>query len=328
VDLANFMSAGQLAVNVRLFVGQMCMAERFLRLPTTVSVERTDLLFYFMHMPKTGGSTVRQKAIDNIPAEKRLYVYEDLPEYVCAKDFYSIKDSSTIPLDIVYGHFLHGLHKGKKRKHKYITIVRNPYDLFLSMYFYHKYHTGSDLIANFKDIYDVIENCRIVSFDNYICRAICGEVPENRSVTARDMEKACANIDRDFAFIGLTEALQDSLNIISRVTGMWLNIGRDRLNETVETIERRNLDVLKFRRMVWDRVKFDFAIYEYVKAKFWQDGAAAATLDVLIQKVSETTEPSKDNHRPIKRNIAKLSHAEFHDNLLTEIPESVHGARP
>lgn len=140
---------------------------------------RSDkVLPIFMHIPRTGGTSVQRYAEQLFGKEHILEVYGQDIEH--PKALAGRTDASQ--LQLVRGHFGFGIHEAIQRPTRYFTVVRHPVDRVVSLYKYicaarpHPYH-------------DVVSQMSVVEFarsgastetDNGQCRQIsgAGEFPQ------------------------------------------------------------------------------------------------------------------------------------------------------
>lgn len=96
---------------------------------------KKDYLYIFVHIPKTGGTTLvktisknlKKENVLNISSEKIYNEVRNIPRYRREK------------IKFIHGHFVKfGIHKYFKRPYRYITIFRNPQTRIVSIYNYFK----------------------------------------------------------------------------------------------------------------------------------------------------------------------------------------------
>ena len=104
--------------------------------------------------------------------------------------------------------------------------------------------------------------------DNHFVRMLCGHARGEGPMKPDDVRLAIDNINRDFAFVGITEDMPRTLHRLSAITGFDLR-GMRRENVTPPTDERRLLDRKAFAEAAHDLVKYDLQVYRYVQRKFF-----------------------------------------------------------
>lgn len=114
-----------------------------------------DDLLIFVHIPKTGGMSLKNIAIRAYGEDRVLYPYydEDLEDYAKLK-----KSAKKLRrYKALMGHFPYGEHEYFRRRGIYITLVRDPIDRFLSFYAWIKNHPEHWL-------YSMVETRDVVAF--------------------------------------------------------------------------------------------------------------------------------------------------------------------
>jgi hypothetical protein len=99
------------------------------------------LKFIYIHIPKTGGSSLTMFLRDSL-ANKVTIGKNKGVEVLCESQRFPLENFSIKHEDIAYYHALYG---DRIKDYYKFTIVRNPYDLIMSSYFY---QTGDKLEFN------------------------------------------------------------------------------------------------------------------------------------------------------------------------------------
>ncbi|MUZ63224.1 hypothetical protein [Agrobacterium vitis] len=226
------------------------------RLETT-----TQPLKIILHMPKTGGTSLRLALEEH---RQNLFL---LPLY--NRDFSAIKSLSSISvdrLDVAYGHVLYGIHEQIARPVTYMTVLRNPYDFVTSLYFFAKYVQLDHNILAAENIVDAVNTVNRPEFDNYYTRTIAGVQPEE-PVTEEDLERAIKNIDTHFSFVGLAERSRQSFQIFSEIFGLPLRHLKE--NVTPNLVEREFMNFKNVNEEIKKCINLDLVLYKYAIKKFW-----------------------------------------------------------
>lgn len=110
-----------------------------------------DYLYIFVHIPKTGGTSIRKHIRKNIAEDERLFL--SFPElrfepYTLSYKKLSVKVEEKIKslsekqkknIKIIFGEEVpYGVHKYFKRKARYFTVVRDPNKRTLSLYNFYR----------------------------------------------------------------------------------------------------------------------------------------------------------------------------------------------
>ncbi len=88
----------------------------------------------FLHVPKTGGMTFSAIVARQFP---RTAVYQiDGRLSACAAELKGLPEARRLGIRCVYGHVPFGLHESLPRSPVYLTLVRDPAERIVSIYYY------------------------------------------------------------------------------------------------------------------------------------------------------------------------------------------------
>jgi hypothetical protein len=277
VDLEPFKQADSPVMVMDWHIGTHRLGSAYFRyLPRARS--RPGAQTFFIHMPKTAGTAVREQISKYQNHFHLLSVYDGKNvRGMGTKNFLTLSPDAIDTVDVVYGHFQYGLHVNYPRNYNYITILRDPYQYLISDFFFRQRVIKSPAFNAFATIFDLVNedkfdlsnNKRLNFFDNTFCRYLSGTVSVDAPVTDYDLKAAKDSIARDFAFVGINERLMDSLLEISRRLGLDLLRNLSKLNATPSVNERRTLDMEKFRKAAYPWVRYDLELYDHVVKTFW-----------------------------------------------------------
>lgn len=268
LDVARYMTPEQGALKLDVFWDGQIIERKFYRVGSDVLAIGDKHLVAFLHMPKAGGTSLRRGLEQQSAAYKMLSVYDD-GGFIRISDLQHLSKSALRQYDAIFGHFKYGVHKHFDRKTRYISIIRNPYDLVLSYYFFAKSVQKIPEIVACSDIYEAIHRGLGPFFDNVTTRIFAG-IEDDAAVNSSVYSSAIYNIDNDFEFIGVSENSKASFSKIGAYLGLEINHVVE--NVTPRSKEFELLDVAKFRAFVRPYIKYDLALYEYVLNKFWGAG--------------------------------------------------------
>jgi hypothetical protein len=237
-------------------------------------------IVYFLHIYKTGGTSINDMLARNNAKNKILFLYNQKSNVGRVSDLTELYQSIDVPktVEVVYGHYAYGIHKHISKKYTYMCFVREPFARTVSMY-YHFLRLDPMWQALIRENYLKNENSEIEGFasvesfignqeiHNQQCMFLTGFSTEE---IAKDQEyyakMAIENIKREFRFVGVNERFDESLREVSRLLKL----------KTTE-YEYKNLGVNKplqienpkeIRDVVHDLSKADEIIYQYVKDNF------------------------------------------------------------
>lgn len=218
---------------------------------------------YFMHIPKTAGTSTR-RALQSDPDIQLLQVYHQYP-CLHEEQFATFTNGALDDVDIVFGHYMYGLHRHSGRAHQYVSVVRDPIDHAISCYLYMKYVVGDTRIVTCSSIFDAFDNVDDVTFDNYITRYLAGYADQQK-VGPAQFETALKNVNNDFAYIGTVENYRQSLEAISFYLGKELPHHVD--NVTPASDEMAALDKNEVAERLGPRLAHDLKLYQAIRQRF------------------------------------------------------------
>lgn len=210
----------------------------------------------FLHIPKAGGQTLGEFVYAHTRSETApedgvlkagvaYLTYGFLKERPLEVPGHALPLLQRRDLRAVIGHFWYGLHEHVARPSVYVTMLRDPVERVLSLYYYARLHdsiTLDEFIAKppFREV------------DNDQTRRIAGVDPEIGECTEAMLRTAKENLRR-FAVAGTLERFDETLELLKRRLG-WhgpavshpRNVNPDRPasaslpRETIAAIRRRN----------------------------------------------------------------------------------------
>jgi hypothetical protein len=207
----------------------------------------------FMHIQKTGGMSLATMMRRQFPRERILRVNGTL-RFAAAR-LAAIPECRIAHLRFIYGHVPFGLHDYLPRSAAaYVTLLRNPVDPMVSIYYYALRRSEWALCGEIKrrrlSLRDFAMSDVAAEFNNGQTRMLSGAEDPIDFATA--LEKALENLNRYFLLAGLMERLDESVLLFRKLLG-WRrvfyqkkNVNRHRIRledisgETLAAIERHN----------------------------------------------------------------------------------------
>ena len=225
-----------------------------------------DLIIH-LHIPKTGGTTLRDiiqrqylsKNILTIPTlEESENILETVP---------SVKINQ---LELVQGHLKYGIHLNLNRSAKYFAILRNPIDRVLSTYYYviSQDNNPQNLSSNDNtmSIFDYVNSGINPFLINGQTQLISGKTCSINDPLIRSKELlsiAKKNIKENFIFTGTTEQFDESILLLKGIL-RWKSPYYSRANKTKNKPDYKKIDK-KIRDFIKDHNQLDINLYNYVK---------------------------------------------------------------
>ncbi|MFC3886618.1 sulfotransferase family 2 domain-containing protein [Bacillus songklensis] len=222
---------------------------------THLFTTRQQLLIH-LHMPKTGGTTLKKIIKKNYGKRKSVDVYVDRE-----KLSYVLTNLSKRNIDCIQGHMPFGVHQFFNQPGSYVTMLRDPVDRVLSDYYFirslpsHNLH--SKVIKMSLEEYQkdpVNSNLQT----HYILGEKFGEM-----LTKEDLEKAKSNLIHHFSVAGITERFDESISLMKKYWG-WNNISYTKANVTKGRLSKEEIS-----RGIIDQIEtnnvFDIELYHFAK---------------------------------------------------------------
>ena len=272
-------------------------------------------MIYFLHVPKTAGSTIRSILAQNFNTEARFFWRNSNQDKKYLTELLSREPGKT---KLIAGHFAYGLHETLATPGSYFTILRHPVDRFVSEYNYFdkvvRKKQGSQLKAfvnnpAYKTIIDNGASLRDFTnnsptyMDNIFVRMISGRVGLNRDVTASDLEDAKECLSCNVDVFGIAERFDESALLIARQYKFRCPIyvmknvgdGQEVLPDLVDRIA--------------DKQKYDIELYNYALNIFDRHIARNGELfqSALVEFQSAVREVNRRYDRPTHQDFGVMS---------------------
>ena len=193
-----------------------------------------DPTVIFLHIGKTAGSTMRRILQRQFPSREILDLTQKIPDprYRLRREgmpdlFAAMPEAERLRPRLIMAHTIYGLHEHVPRPSTYVTLLRDPVKLVVSLYHFilrRPLHRVYDEVAGPElSLEDFLSSGVSLEADNSQVRALAGDstVPFG-AVDESMLEAAKAHIERDFRWVGFVERFDEGLVTLQRAFG-WSN---------------------------------------------------------------------------------------------------------
>lgn len=243
------------------------------RIERNIKSDRDETLI-FLHIPKTGGSTLNKILEQQYARSASLILHQPKID-----SFRTLSDAERSKYRLIQGHMYFGLHRVIPNPSSYITFLRRPIERVVSFYYYARStpdHYLYPLLSTERvDLKTLLMRDVTVELRNDQTRVLAGDdwSDQRRPVTPAALQRAKENLRRHFRIVGLQEEFDASL-LLSRRAFDWRLPFYLKENVTKKKPTDASLDV-ETRRLVEDANSLDLELYEYARTLFEEQCRAA-----------------------------------------------------
>ena len=230
-------------------------------------------IFYFLHIPKTAGSTFSYAVLP-----QQFSPNETCPAWNY-DDLLRIPSQQLGNYRLFRGHFHHFLYRLLPARPLYITFLRDPIELLISYYEYVRRSSSHFAYERVRDMsFLEFASTKELAPDNFQIRTLTVDIDPlpsndthmaifrefvNMKVTTEHLELAKKRLS-EFFFVGITERFRESVDVCFRLAD-WNPVGDYADLNVTPAVERLRQDELPDReiRALRERLAFDFELYAH-----------------------------------------------------------------
>lgn len=230
-------------------------------------------VLFFLHIPKTAGTTLNAVLEANFPPESVLSVYDKASqqrmESLTAEEFQALR--------LIQGHvFVRDFEQFFSQPLTAFTMLREPvarvvseYDFLRSWPEHHLYHYLNKNRIGIAD-YVAGESKELRRRGkNLMCNSLAGSAPPCKD-EAETLERAKANLER-FAVVGLTEMFDATLLLLQEAAGLQ-NVLYERRNIRAGVLKPQDLSPGELE-VVREHNRLDMELYAHAKTRIEEEVA-------------------------------------------------------
>ena len=194
-------------------------------------------MLIFLHLPKTGGSSLREFLKAKCGHEKYYEIYWNEAAGLRGKDylnkFIALPREERDRFDLILGHFPYGLHRFLSRPCVYVTLLRNPLERFCSFYqqLINEHHRAHEFSVKNYSIENFLKNWKNresasaqaeIYFSDMVFNTLQrkdNEVEWDEAAEAQDPQALQKKLRDQFTLVGLMERLDDFVFMLCRMMG-------------------------------------------------------------------------------------------------------------
>lgn len=231
---------------------------------------------FFLHLPKTAGTTMRRVLDREYRNARRYEIGEDVTGDI--RRFRAREWNRENAPNLIQGHMSFGLDEFVPGPSTYVTLLRDPLRRALSDYHYVTSTPAHPIYEHVKDLSlrEYFESGITGQLSNGMVRLLSGDhlpddpgVPSKRQMQREDLERARHNLHSRFAAVGLQERFDETLLLFRRRLG-WSWPFYMRENVTSRSYRPEDIEPVDLER-IRELNALDIELFESVQDSLRRD---------------------------------------------------------
>lgn len=229
----------------------------------------------YLHVPKAAGTTLNNVIQRQYP-RGTVFILNGQRPHVGWAEFQRLPEGERARFRVVLGHMTFGLHEHLPQPCTYVTILRDPVERLISMYYYvlqkPLHYLYTTVTTRRMSLADFVRSGLSPEIDNCQTRLLAGAPvfgvgPGFAECSGEMLEQAKANLQQ-FAVVGLCEQFDESLLLLKHTLGWKFplyqreNVTRGR--PVRESISEEELELIAAHN------QWDIELYMHAKNLFEQ----------------------------------------------------------
>ena len=228
----------------------------------------------FIHIGKTAGTTLSVILIKQY-AEQTIFAV-DGSKGITADTLRALPDEEKSRINLLRGHILFGLHKHLPQPSTYITMLRNPANRIISLYYHilrekthylHQAVTGQQMTLE-----DFVASGVAAEIDNFQMRALAGYESVQTPVGKCDrtlLNQAKENVEKHFSVVGITERFDESLHLMTQRLGWKTLTPHTKIMNVATNKSKKNKEFSNSTlRLIKEKNSLDYELYDWACRSF------------------------------------------------------------
>ena len=237
--------------------------------------------YFFIHIPKTAGTTLRS-IVDLQTGRKNVLTYYNQPNRSLLDNLEALISTNS-HYQALIGHFQFGVHEKITRDPHYFTFLRDPVELTISAYHERLKTTPGEFEKPDGSIMSIMEHidANLYDYTNLQTKIVAG-VPEKNAVTEEDLALAKKNIEKYYKFVGISEMFDQSILMLSKILGwrpcVYGTLNKGPANKDIEDHIRDSITKI---------TPLDMELYDFARARL--ERSINETRDIFDLALAELT---------------------------------------